>query len=108
MKTVQYLLVLLLFVFSLPVLANPQLQAAKQQGLVGETPTGYLAAVKPPSPEIEKLIESINARRRQQYSQIAKKRGVPLAEVEKLAGKKAIEKSKPGHYIQVNGTWKKK
>jgi uncharacterized protein YdbL (DUF1318 family) len=84
------------------------LQAAKDQGLVGETPAGYLEAVSSPSPEVKALIESINAQRKAKYQEIATRNNTSLQAVEQLAGKKAIEKSEPGSYIKLGGAWQKK
>ncbi len=83
------------------------LQAAKQGGLVGETPSGYLAVVQA-TPEATQLVQSINAQRRQEYAEIAKRNGIELKAVEQLAGKKAIDKTPAGQFVQVNGAWVKK
>jgi len=84
------------------------LQTAKDQGLVGETPSGYLAAVKSPSPEVSALIDSINSKRKEKFREIAANNNTSLQAVEQLAGKKAIEKSAPGSYVKVGGSWQKK
>ena len=84
------------------------LQTAKTQGLVGETPTGYLAAIKSGNTEVDSLAQSINAQRKQQYEEIAKRNSTPLKSVEELAGKKAMEKTPAGQYILLDGAWKKK
>ena len=81
------------------------LDEAKAKGLVGETPTGYLAAVSAPSPEVKQLIDSINGQRKAQYEAIAKKHGTDLKAVEALAGKKAIEKTPKGQKVLVGGQW---
>lgn len=83
------------------------LQTAKAQGLVGETLTGYLEAVKA-TPEVQNLVNSINAKRKAEYQTIAKRNNTSLQAVEQLAGKKAIEKTPPGQYIKVGGSWQKK
>ena len=62
------------------------LQSAKDQGLVGETPSGYLEAVKTPDAEVKQLIESINAKRKLHYQKIADSNNTTLVTVEKLAG----------------------
>ncbi|BCO10724.1 hypothetical protein GF1_31000 [Desulfolithobacter dissulfuricans] len=102
----------LLLVVSIMLLAGPglaiDLQSAKDQGLVGETPSGYLEAVGTPTAEVASLVTTINEKRRARYLEIAKKNGTDLAVVEKLAGKKAIEKTRPGNYIKVNGKWVRK
>jgi uncharacterized protein YdbL (DUF1318 family) len=90
-----------------PVLAL-DLQTAKDQGLVGETPSGYLAAVKSPSPEVTALIDSINSKRKQKYKDIAARNNTSLEAVELLAGKKAIEKSGPGSFVKIGDSWQQK
>jgi len=85
-----------------------ELQDAKDQGLVGETPSGYLEAVNTPTAEVRELVDSINAKRKQHYQKIANGNNTSLSAVEKLAGEKAIEKSKAGHYIKQGGQWKQK
>lgn len=84
------------------------LQTAKSRGLVGESSSGYLEAVTTPTIETRDLIKSINDQRKQKYQEIAKRNKTSLQAVEQLAGKKAIEKSTPGSYIRLNGSWKKK
>ncbi len=84
------------------------LQTAKAQGLVGETPTGYLAPVQPAHTEAKNLAQSINAQRKKQYEAIARRNNTPLQAVEQLAGQKAMEKTPAGQYIQSNGVWRKK
>ncbi len=83
------------------------LPAAKQAGLVGETPSGYLAVVQS-NPEAVQLVQSINAKRKQEYVDIAKRNGIDLKAVEQLAGKKAIDKTPAGQFVQVNGAWVRK
>lgn len=83
------------------------LQMAKTQGLVGETLTGYLAPVKV-TPEVQQLVNTINAKRKAQYQTIAKRNGTSLQAVEQLAGKKAIQKTPPGQFIKADGGWQKK
>ena len=84
------------------------LQTAKNQGSVGETPSGYLDAVKSPTPEIKALIQSVNAQRKAKYQEIATRNNTSLQAVEQLAGQKAMEKSKAGSYIKQGGSWQKK
>ena len=104
--------ILTIFTTCLLLISHPaysiDLQTAKSQGLVGETPAGYLEAVKAPSAETKTLIESVNAQRRTKYKEIAARNKTSLQAVEELAGKKAIEKSKAGSYIKHGGSWQKK
>ena len=103
---------LVIFTACLLLMAQPayslDLQTAKSQGLVGETPSGYLSAVKSPSAETKALIESINLKRKQKYQEIAARNKTSLKTIEQLAGDKAIEKSRPGSYIKQGGSWQKK
>ena len=86
------------------------LQEAKEKGLVGETPLGYLASPNgSASGEVKALIDDINSKRKEKYDEVAAKVGKPVSIVEKLAGEKAIEKTESGHYIQSpEGAWQKK
>lgn len=109
MKTIRWTLITLLTVFSLSAWAL-DLDEAKDSGLVGETPTGYLAPVSDsPSAEVTALVTDVNSKRKAQYSEIAGKRNIPLSAVEKLAAKKAYEKTEAGHYLKnAEGAWEKK
>ncbi len=80
------LLAVCLMLLSTPLFAL-DLQSAKQQGLVRETPSGYLKAVKSSS-EVKALVRSVNAGRKQHYSKISKKTGASLKTVEQQAGAK--------------------
>ncbi len=97
-----------LLFFFMPLLAfGVTLHEAKQQGLVGERPDGYLGLAKPSaSAQTVELMKDINRKRRDVYKGIAKKNGTALPAVEALAGKKAIAKTPSGQLImQPNGTW---
>ncbi len=96
-----------LFLFSSYVFAL-NLQAAKQQGLVGETASGYLETVSTANAEVNTLISDVNNRRKQMYQKIARRNGITLNVVEHLAGKKAIKMSQSGNYIKPAGRWRKK
>lgn len=86
-----------------------ELDEAKSAGLVGETMEGYLAAVdSSPSSDVAALVKEVNARRRAEYERIAHENGIELTKVEALAAKKAIEKTRPGGWVRVNGTWRQK
>ena len=83
------------------------LSEAKSQGLVGETYTGYLGAVKP-SPSVNELVSSINTKRKSYYQAISTKNGTTLSTVEKLAGEKLIKRAPAGQYVDTGSGWKKK
>lgn len=84
------------------------LDQAKSQGLVGETPSGYLGAVKS-SGDVNALVSSINSQRRAEYDRIAKQNGQPRTVIESLAAQKAYQMTPDGQYLQgADGSWKKK
>lgn len=106
MQRITWLGILLLAWLAMPAWAL-SLDEAKEQGLVGEQPNGYLGSVQS-SPEraVRELVEQVNLRRRDEYSRIAERNGVPREEVEKLAGKRAIERTRAGHYVRLpDGRW---
>ena len=85
------------------------LQQVKNNGLVGEQLNGYLGLVSAnATAEVQALVADVNARRKAKYESIAAQNSTGLKTVELLAGKKAIEKTSPGNYIQSATGWKKK
>lgn len=80
---------------------------AKQQGLVGEQTNGYLGAVVQRD-DVQSLIADINSQRKIKYAEVAAKNNISLQDVEKLAAKKAFERTEKGHYVLVDGEWIKK
>ncbi|WP_166268901.1 YdbL family protein [Marinobacter caseinilyticus] len=95
---------------SLPALAmslddaKNRLDQAKQQGIVGETPTGYLDVVKPTG-QARDIVEAINKARREEYARIATKHGIAVSKVEAVAGQKAMDRTPSGQFILINGEW---
>jgi len=83
-------------------------EEAKTKGLVGEKANGYLGVVNPGSQEAQSLTNEVNKKRRQAYEDIATRNGTQLDAVEALAGEKAIQNTKPGHYVEGPGGWTKK
>ena len=84
--------------------------SAKAQGLVGESNSGYLAAVKTPaSADVNALIAEVNAKRKAEFDATAKKTGTTLQQVAYRFYELAVQKTAPGHYYQdAAGAWKKK
>ncbi len=83
---------------------------AKDQGLVGESNTGYLAAVRmPASAEVRALIASVNAKRKAKFESTAKKTNTTTRQVSYRFYEMAVQRTKAGNYYQAaNGSWKKK
>lgn len=87
--------------------AMSALPAAKSAGQLGEQPNGYLGVVSNGGDAAE-IARQINAARKAEYQKVARDNGVALADVELIAGQKAIDRTPRGQYIQVNGQWTKK
>ena len=86
------------------------LEEAKTQGVVGEQPNGYLGVVQPgASAEVQALVNDVNQKRRHMYEDIARRNSTKLEAVEMLAGKTAIDNTRPGNFIRSSsGQWVKK
>lgn len=87
--------------------AMAALGQAKASGQLGEKPDGYLGVVQGGG-QAEEIASQINQARRAEYHRVAQKNGISVADVEAIAGKKAIEKTPPGQIIQLNGSWVRK
>jgi uncharacterized protein YdbL (DUF1318 family) len=104
---------LLALTLSLPAYALSLNQAmsalgnAKASGQLGEQPNGYLGVVKPGG-QADEIARLINEARRAEYQKVAKDNGISLSDVEAIAGKKAIERTPKGQFIQLNGQWLQK
>jgi uncharacterized protein YdbL (DUF1318 family) len=83
---------------------------AKEQGLVGEANTGYLAAVKTPaSADVNALIAEVNAKRKAEFETTAQKTGTTIVQVANRFYELAVQRTAAGNYYQdVSGNWKKK
>ncbi len=83
---------------------------AKDQGLVGESKSGYLAAVKSPaSAEVNSLIADVNEKRKAQFAKTAQKTSATPAQVANRFYELAVQKTAAGHYYQnAGGKWVKK
>jgi uncharacterized protein YdbL (DUF1318 family) len=90
--------------------AAATLDSAKADGWIGEQPDGYLGLVRNDAPgDVKSLVNEVNAKRKVRYQEIASQQGAPLAEVEKVGGQTAIEKTRPGHYVKdASGRWRQK
>ncbi|WNO61274.1 YdbL family protein [Rheinheimera sp. MMS21-TC3] len=113
LTSIKVLLLTAIFAISLPVMALNLQQAmaalgqVKAEGLVGEQTNGYLGLVSP-NATAEEVIKLINDARRAEYTKLAQQNSIAVADVEALAGKKAIERTSSGHYILRDGNWVKK
>ncbi|HGJ5875474.1 MAG TPA: YdbL family protein [Arsenophonus sp.] len=105
----KYILPVLLILISLVVsfsALNLPVTEVKQPGLVGETLSGYLAAVVKNNAEVDSLVNSINHAREQKYAEIAQNNQLKTEQVAKIAGQKLIDGAKKGEYVLgINGRW---
>ena len=112
-NNIKLLLLPVVLAVSLPVLAMTLQQAmaalgnAKAQGLVGEQTNGYLGVVQQ-NAEAADIVKLINDARRAEYARLAQQNNIAVADVEAMAGKKAIERTSSGHFILLDGNWVKK
>lgn len=84
------------------------LDEARTQGRVGETLSGYLGALKTDA-ETQALVNDINAARKANYQQLAKKNNISVDDIARLAGQKLVSRAKSGEYVQgINGKWLQK
>jgi uncharacterized protein YdbL (DUF1318 family) len=109
-RITNFLLPLLIGMLTVSIALASPLTQPKADGLIGEQANGYLGLVKKDvPPEIRKLVDDVNAKRKAGYQKIAAKQGTSLSEVEKVGGNTAFEKTLKGNYIRdVNGVWRKK
>jgi len=107
--TVFFALLISMMAVSVAVAASP-LKQPKADGLIGEQANGYIGLVKQNVPsDIKKLVNDVNAKRKAGYQKIAAKQGTSLAEVERVGGNTAIDKTLRGNYIRdASGAWRKK
>jgi uncharacterized protein YdbL (DUF1318 family) len=101
------ILALLLMLAAMPAQAL-SLSEARSQGLIGETPQGYVAPVGAPSAEVRELVNKINSARRAEYQVIAGKTGSSLQQVEAVTGQRIYQQVPAGTFLLVDGQWRRK
>ncbi|MDF7630372.1 YdbL family protein [Erwiniaceae bacterium L1_55_4] len=84
------------------------LDEARQQGRVGETLSGYVAA-RQQDDETQALVKRINDGRMQQYQRVAQQNNLSTSEVARIAGEKLVSRAGSGEYVRgINGQWLRK
>ncbi len=100
---------LLVFAFASAAAFAADLDQAKNDGLIGERADGYLGLVdSSAAADVRALVAEVNGKRKARYESIAAKNDLSLQQVEALAGKKTIEKTRSGHWVLLNGGWQQK
>lgn len=94
---------------AIPIAHALSLEEAKTKGWIGERRDGYVGAIDGAPAEAAALVAQINDERRAVYTDVADKNGVPLPQVEALAGQKLINRATPGTYVMdAAGRWVQK
>lgn len=103
------LVAVLILTFAAPSAEAIGLQAARSQGLVGETSSGFVAAVKSPTADVRKLVNQVNAQRRSEYKRIASRNGIGVEQVGRITAEKLINGLPRGAFYQsAQGRWVQK
>lgn len=85
---------------------DPAYAAARASGAVGERVDGYLGFPAAPSPEIRRLADDINIKRKAIYAERAQANGATIEEYAFSAGCQAIARTVPGEKYQApDGSW---
>lgn len=86
---------------------DPAYAAARANGSVGEQTDGYLGITGAATPELQRLVNDINIRRRAVYSEKAQQNNATLEQYATTAGCQAIARTEPGEKYQApDGSWK--
>ena len=91
--------------------AKGVVDAAKAEGVIGETVGGYLAVVSGANPTGAQraAMDEINIGRKAVYTDLARQQNVAVEVVAKLTGEKQVAKAPPGQKVLLeNGTWSSK
>ena len=86
---------------------DPAFQAARDQGLIGEKPDGYLGYVSAPSAAIDALVKDLNIKRKDAYTKAASANGATVEEMAFRNGCRLIgERVAVGEKYQTpSGSW---
>lgn len=85
---------------------DPAYAAARSSGQVGEKMDGYLGIVGAETPELRRMVQDINIKRRAVYAQRAQAKGSTIEEYAFTSGCLAIARTVPGEKYQApDGSW---
>lgn len=88
---------------------DPDVEAAKQAGVVGENHEGYLEIRGDVSDIVRRKVQDVNNQRRAAYEDIAQKTGAPVAYVAAETARKQFDKLDEGEVFRTeSGEWKQK
>lgn len=92
-------------------MAEPQLDAAKQAGQIGERFDGYVGLVNAggASDEIKRYVDDVNARRREVYTRLSQDTGQSMASIARKTAEKQFQSAQSGEFIMSDaGKWQSK
>jgi uncharacterized protein YdbL (DUF1318 family) len=105
-----------IFVFAAAALAlampaqaqrDPAYAAAREAGRVGERVDGYIGIVGEETPELRRIVDDINIKRRAVFAKKAQENNATLEQYALTVGCQAIARTKPGEKYQApDGSWK--
>ncbi len=85
---------------------DPAYAAARANGQIGEKMDGYIGIVGASTPELERVVNDINIRRRAVYAERAQAENATLEEYAFTSGCLAIARTTPGEMYQApSGSW---
>ncbi|MEO0591462.1 MAG: YdbL family protein [Pseudomonadota bacterium] len=86
---------------------DPAYAAARAAGHIGEQVDGYLGIVAQPTPELQRIVDDINIKRRAVYAQKAQENNATVEEYALSVGCQAIARTVPGEKYQApDRSWK--
>jgi len=92
--------------------ADPVIEQAKAQGVIGEQYDGYLGIADPgrASAEVKRKVDQVNAGRLAEYTRISQKSGDPVATVAAAMAEKLFANAESGEVLKSGPSdpWKKK
>ena len=90
--------------------ADPTIETAKTQGVVGERADGYLGFVSPSDDvALQRLVAEINAKRREAYTRLAGQTGQSVSDIATLTAEKQFLRAASGQYLYYpEGVWRRK
>ena len=92
--------------------ADPVIEQAKAQGVIGEQYDGYIGIADPgrASAEVKRKVDQINAGRLAEYTRISQKTGDPVDTVAKAMAAKQFDRASSGEMLKPGPSdpWQKK
>lgn len=86
---------------------DPAYESARQAGIIGEMPDGYLGFVVTPTPEVRAMVDDINIKRKAAYTQRASATNSTVEQFAFTTGCNLIAKTEIGEkYMSPDGVWR--